>query len=199
MRYSFVLMGRSGCGKGTQVALLKKYLESIDPTPILHIETGPMFRDFILGSNFSNVRSRELYDNDDLQPSFLGCYMWSKAVIDSVTGKEHLIFDGVARTIEEAHTLGTALSFYKLDKNFVIELNVSRTWSEKHLLSRGRADDASIERIDKRLNWFEKDTVKAIDYYKNSGEYSFVTVNGEQPVEKVHEDILSFIAPLLSK
>src|SRR3989344_4491684 len=106
--YAFIFMGRSGCGKGTQVSLLKTYLASVDNTSVLHVESGPRFRDFILGEKFTNKRSREIYDNDDLQPSFLGCFMWSNVLLENATGNEHIIFDGVARTLVEAKVLETA-------------------------------------------------------------------------------------------
>ena len=192
-------MGRSGCGKGTQVALLQTFLSSKDKTPILHVESGPMFRDFIFGEEFTNKRSREIYDSDDLQPSFLGCFMWSKALVDKATGGQHIIFDGAARTLVEAKVLETVFEFYGITKSFVINLEVSRDWSEKRLLARGRADDASLEKIDKRLNWFEEDTLKAIDYYEKSSDYEYVKIDGEQAIEKVHESITAFVESILAK
>lgn len=196
--YAFIFMGRSGCGKGTQVSLLQTFLATKDKTPILHIESGPMFRDFILGEKYTNKHSREIYDNDDLQPSFLGCFMWTKSLLENATGNEHIIFDGVARTLVEAKVLETAFEFYGITKTFVINLEVSREWSERRLLARGRADDSSLEKIDKRLNWFEEDTMKAISYYEESPDYEYIAINGEQTVEKVHKDIAGFLTSKLN-
>ena len=44
---SFIFMGRSGCGKGTQAKLLMEYLKKIDPArDIFYLETGAGVREF---------------------------------------------------------------------------------------------------------------------------------------------------------
>jgi adenylate kinase family enzyme len=50
-------------------------------------------------------------------------------------------------------------------------------------------DDKTIEKIDKRLNWFDQDTWPAIEYFKTNPLYRFIEVNGEQSIEEVHADI----------
>jgi adenylate kinase family enzyme len=72
-----------------------------------------------------------------------------------------------------------------------VHLNVSRKWSDDRLLARGREDDRTLAKINKRLDWFEKDTMPAIEYFRESRFYKFIEVNGEQPIEKVHADIVS--------
>jgi hypothetical protein len=45
---TFIFIGRSGCGKGTQVALLQEYIKTRDhKRPILYIETGERFRNLL--------------------------------------------------------------------------------------------------------------------------------------------------------
>ena len=53
---TFIFIGRSGCGKGTQVALLQKYIKTQDyKRPILYIETGERFRQFIKEPSLSII------------------------------------------------------------------------------------------------------------------------------------------------
>ena len=61
-------MGRSGCGKGTQVKLLQEYIKKIDPDrEILYIQTGSVIREFIKGENYTEKAAKVLYDTGELQ------------------------------------------------------------------------------------------------------------------------------------
>jgi len=193
---SYIFIGRSGCGKGTQAELLKKYIEGKGDT-VLYIETGDKFRSFIKEDTFSSLRSKEIYEKADRQPDFLACLMWTEAMINTFTGKESVIFDGTPRSLPETMVLETALLFYKFEKRFLIYLDVSRQWSEARLTSRGRSDDVSLLKIDKRLNWFESDVLPAIEHFKSSPLYHFGFINGERDIETVHKSVLDFVEPLL--
>ena len=187
-----IFIGRSGCGKGTQAKLLRDWLhqEDSEKKQILYVETGDKFRQFILGESFSSRLTKENYDADKRQPDFLACLMWGNMLLEELEDNMHIVFDGVARSLAEANLITTALEFYKRDKPIVIHLDVSREWSEERLLARGRTDDKSLAKIIKRLNWFDADVMPAIEYFKKVPMYRYIRVNGEQPIEKVHEDIL---------
>ena len=85
----------------------------------------------------------------------------------------------------------TVISFYNR-KVVVIYVNVSREWSRERLLARGRNDDDS-HGIEKRLDWFDKDTMPAVDHFKTDSNYNFLDINGEQSIEDVHKEILAKI------
>ncbi|MEK7135289.1 MAG: nucleoside monophosphate kinase [Patescibacteria group bacterium] len=190
---TIILIGRSGCGKGTQAALFRNRLDRIDKQkqPILYVETGQYFREFIREGTFSSTLSKVINEKGERQPNFLACWMWSKVLIEELTEGMHLIFDGAPRARAEAEILTTALRFYKRETPVVIHINVSRLWSEEKLLKRGRSDDLTIEKIDKRLDWFDKDVIPALNYFKSDPFYKFVEVDGEQSIEKVHADIVA--------
>jgi len=193
MLHTVIFIGRSGCGKGTQADLLKERIVKEDhrKRKILYIETGDRFREFVRGKSFSSKLSKIIYDRDARQPDFLATVMWSEILINHLEEDMHLVFDGVARSQSEAKILSTALWFYQREKPAVIYINVSRKWSEEKLLRRGRSDDVNISRIDKRLDWFDKDVIPSIEYFKSNPFFRVIEVNGEQSVEKVHEEILS--------
>jgi adenylate kinase len=192
---TFIFTGRSGCGKGTQVELLKEYIakNDVSKTPIFYLETGARFRDFIKGDSYSSKLSNEMYKNGVRQPDFLAVWMWSHIFINDLKGGEHIFIDGTPRSLAEAKVLNTAMKFYGRGKPYVVYLNVSRDWSEKKLLGRGRLDD-DREDIKKRLDWYDKDVQPAVDFYKNDTDVIFLDINGEQPIEKVHEDIVAAIS-----
>ncbi len=189
---TFILIGRSGCGKGTQAKLLISYLKSNfgDDVPILHIETGARLREFIERDNFSSKKAKAVMEAKELQPSFVPNFIWSKALIDEMTGLEHLIIDGSPRKLVEAQIIDSALSFYDRKQPVVIHLNVSRDWSRDRLLTRGRKDD-DIVGIEKRLDWFDQEVAPVIEFFRNSGHFNYLEIDGEHSIGEVHNDILN--------
>lgn len=192
MLQTVIFIGRSGCGKGTQAALLKDFVHARDTykRQILYVETGERFRQFIRGDSYSSKLSNSIYAEDRRQPNFLGAYMWSSMLIEELGEEMHIFFDGVGRSKPEAELLTTALEFYKREKPTVVYIDVSRKWSEEKLLKRGRSDDANLAKIDMRLDWFDKDVLPAVEYFKTNPFYTFLNINGEQTVDEVHRDIL---------
>lgn len=193
MLHTVIFIGRSGCGKGTQAALLKERIARFDKERrhILYVETGEHFRRFIRGESFSSRLSRKIYESDERQPDFLACSMWTKVLLDELDKDMHIVFDGAPRALSEAEMLTSAFNFYKREQPTIIYIDVSRKWSEERLLSRGRSDDVNIEKIDKRLDWFDEDVMPAVEYFRNNPYYRFFDINGEQSIERVHADIIA--------
>lgn len=187
---TFIFIGRSGCGKGTQVALLQKYLKEKDPNVgIIHLETGSKFREFIAGKGYSNKLAGEIYKKGERQPDFLAVRFWANLLVDTIKADEHIFFDGICRSLVEAKVFSTITEFYNR-KVTVVYINVSRKWSTDRLLARGRDDDDK-QGIEKRLDWFESDTYPAIEYFKSDDRYLFLDINGEQHIESVHKELIS--------
>ncbi len=190
---TFIFTGRSGSGKGTQVKLLTEYIKQKDEEKrnVLYIETGARFRNFIAQDTYTSMLAREIMKKGDRQPDFMAVWMWSHELVENLKNTDdHWIFDGTPRSLNEAKVLDTSFDFFKRSEPAVVYINVSREWSEKHLLSRNRTDDDK-EGIKKRLDWFEKDVMPAVEYYKNDSVINYIEVNGEQPIEKVHQDLIS--------
>ncbi len=191
---TIVFIGRSGCGKGTQADLLIEELKRRDSEhPVVYIETGEGFRAFLTKDTHSSALAREVYASGALQPEFLAVYMWSDALTKSMVGNEHLILDGTPRKAREALVLDSAFSFYKRVRPTIIHVNVSSAWSRERLHERHRADDIDPAEVEKRLAWFDADVVPAIEWYKTAPGYQYSEINGEQPIEAVHADIMSAV------
>ena len=187
---TFIFIGRSGCGKGTQAELLVKFLLKKDPMrEILHLETGKLFRDFIKNSTYTHKLSSKIYDEGGLQPEFLTVNLWSAFFIQSMQENVHLVIDGTPRKYHEAQVLDSAMKFYNREKPYLLYLNVSRDWATERLKGRGRMDDNRSD-IKARLDWFETDVVKAIGFYRDNPDYHFLDISGERGVEEVHEEII---------
>jgi adenylate kinase len=187
---TFIFAGPSGCGKGTQVELLKEYLTKKTPEIAqFHSYTGDGFRAFIEGTTFASKRAREIQLAGGLQPEFLAVWIWAELLIKKFKGDEHLFIDGSPRKLGEAIVLDSALQFFKREDVKVIVLNVSDEETTRRLLARGRQDDKP-EAIKKRLEWYHDLVVPAVVYYKNRPGYKFIEIDGEQTPEEVHKAII---------
>ena len=190
-QYTFIIFGPSGSGKGTQAHLLIDALKQKDEkTRVLYIETGQKFRDFAVGESFTAKLVREIMNTGALLPEFLPVWMWAEVLVREITGNEHIIFEGVSRREHEAPILDSAMRFYKRESPIVISLEVSKDSATKRLLTRQRYDDTPAD-IAERLNWYDKNVLPAIEFFKNDPYYQFVSVNGENSIEQVHQDIMS--------
>jgi adenylate kinase len=187
---TFIFVGRSGCGKGTQVDLLEEVLKQQTPEiPIVHLETGELFREFIKGGNYTHELSNKIYKSGGLQPEFLTIHLWADFFMKNMNEKVHMTIDGTPRRLNEAEVLDTALNFYNRKDVNVILLNVSRKWSEERMLARKRVDDNKRD-INLRLDWFDADVVPAIEFFKNNSSYIFHDIDGERTIEEIHTDIV---------
>lgn len=190
---TFVFMGRSGCGKGTQAKLLMEQLAQTQPEhSVYYLETGQKFRDFLNAPYHASSLAKQIMDTGERQPDFLAIYMWSHLLVENMKGDEHLVLDGTPRSLIEAQALGTALTFFDRSDARIIHINISRQEAETRLRARGRGDDAE-NGIQKRLDWFDRDVVPAIEYYRTHPEYHFYEINGEQSVEAVQAELLRAI------
>lgn len=191
MLQTVIFIGRSGAGKGVQSGLLQELLKKENPeTPILYIETGAHFRKHVKSAGYTWERVRTVTDKGERAPDFVAIWIWSGVFVDQMHGNEHLVFDGMPRSVDEAKLLDTALSFYERKDPVVVFLNVSQGWAEERLRGRGRADDLNPEVVARRLAFFEKDVAPAVEHYRTSPSYRFLDINGEQTPEEVHADIV---------
>ena len=191
---TFIFIGRSGCGKGTQVSLLMEYLNKLDAfKEILYIQSGQEFREFIKGDSETQKLSKAIYDIGGLQPEFLAVHIWSHMLIQKYNKNKHIIFDGTPRKYHESGVLDSIRDFYSLENPFVINIDISKEESIKRLMARGRMDDNEKE-IEKRLSWYETDVLPAIEFYKKSKNYTFLNIDGERSIEKIHEDLMHRLA-----
>lgn len=189
---TIILMGRSGCGKGTQAKLVQEYLKQTDPNrEIFYLETGQQFRDFIAQDTYTSNLSKAIMETGALQPAFLAIHIWSHVFIEQMKGGENMVLDGTPRTLSEIEALDTAFKFYNRETPTVFVIEVSKEWSKARLTERGRSDDNRAGDQEARLSWFDTDVVPAIRHMQEAKMYNVININGEQTIEKVHEDIVS--------
>ncbi len=190
---TFIFIGRSGCGKGTQARLLSDYLKKLRPEQnTVYISSGSELREFIKGNTLTQKLAKEIYDKGGLQPEFLIVNLWAGALVRDYTGTENLIMDGMPRKYHEAGVLDSIFDYYHLPRPLVIHMEISNEESTKRLLARKRFDDIKAE-IANRLSWYETDVVPTMEYYKKNEKYRFISINGERSIEEIHKDIISHL------
>lgn len=203
MSHSFIFIGRSGCGKGTQAMMLIDYLKSQAPQQdILYIQTGDLLRKYISEqettekrSDFVHDRAKALSEHGGLIPEFLVVYMWAKKIIEEYREGMHIVCDGMPRKTHEAAILESVLDFLSIDRPYIINIAVSELWAQDRMMARMRADD-TVESIRERLSWYEKQVVPTIEYYKKTKGYKYIEVDGEQSISDVYHNIIAKIGIL---
>jgi adenylate kinase family enzyme len=186
----FIFIGRSGSGKGTQADLITKLLKRRDPGHnVVYIQTGQGFRDFIKGDSLTAREAKKIYDAGDFEPEFLTVHIWSHMLVENYRAGDHVIFDGTPRKFHEAGVLDSILAFYRFEKPFVIHLDIEREESMKRLLLRKRIDDTPLN-IEERLNWYDREVKKALEFYNGNPDYHFLNIDGARAVDDIHADIV---------
>jgi len=192
-KLGFMFIGRSGCGKGTQAKLLINYLEEkYGKGTVLDAYAGKNIRKLSVGDTYTSELSLRLIHEGNRHPDFLANWGWAVDVIEKMGPNMHLILDGSPRSVLEAELIDEAMAFYEMDKVFPILIDLSREKSKERMLSRKRDDDKEAQ-IEARLDYYDRDVVPTIEYFKSKSENKIVEIDGGQPVEKVHQDILKAV------
>ncbi len=185
-----IFVGRSGCGKGTQVEKLIEYIKKNDKRKIFHLEAGDRFRSFIKKGNYSAKLANEINEVGGLQPEFLSVWAWGGEVVKGLKEDQHLFIDGTPRRLIEAKVLESLFDFYGRQHVDIVYINVSRESAIKRLQARGRGDDQEMSDILNRLDWFDDDVVPVLDYYRAHKSHTFHDINGEGTVDEVYAEMI---------
>lgn len=190
---TFIFFGPSGSGKGTQAKLLiDKIKEKDNSKPVLYIETGQKLRDFVTETSFAAREAKNIMESGGLLPEFLPIWIWTEYFVRHVAGDEHMVLDGLSRRAHEAPILDSAMKFYKRENPFVISIELPREVAAERLHNRKRIDDTNLD-IEKRLDWYNANVLPAIEYFKTNPYYRFISIDGNQDIGIVHQEILNKI------
>jgi adenylate kinase family enzyme len=110
-------------------------------------------------------------------------------LISLLTPEKNLIADGYPRAVTQSMSFEEMLKFYKREDIKIIYIEISKEEAVKRLKLRGRHDDTD-EGIATRFDEYANNVVPAMNYFKNKTGYTIYTINGEQSVENVHQDII---------
>lgn len=211
-----ILMGRSGCGKGTQAKLLIKEFG------FNYLSSGKFLRDRTKKNDFSGKKLRNVMGKGELVPTPVMFRFWAGKIAEmkDKINKKGLILDGNPRALLEAELMDGIFEWFEWTNIKVILLDISNREAFNRLTKRRickecgqlipwvgqskklkkcpqcrgelmtRFDDKP-EAIKARLDFYKKDVQPAVDYYKKQGK--LIRVSGEQSIESVHQEILKFL------
>ena len=185
---NLILFGKPGSGKGTQASLIKNKYD------LVHISTGDVFRKNMSNKTDLGMLAKGYMEKGELVPDEVTVNMLKKELEDCLPC-EGFIFDGFPRTSYQAEKLDALLTKYSLNIHLTIALDVDNQTLIKRLLNRGkssgRSDDQSEDKINKRLQEYDKKTKPLIEFYTKQNKYKSINGIGEM------DDITARIVNLL--
>lgn len=183
---TFVFIGRSGCGKGTQAALLQTYLES-KGCEVLRLGTGDFARERAQKNTLTGRWIKSILDAGGFFPSWLAGALMIEMIEPNLTKHEQvLLLDGSPRRMHEAEVLDDFMAHLKRPAVRAIHLDISEDECRRRLMARGRGDDTE-DAIQNRLSWFTTQVAPVLDYYGDR----LITVSGEGAIETIHDSIIT--------
>ena len=210
-----LIMGRPGAGKGTQAANIKEYYG------IPHISTGDMFRAAIKEGTELGKLAKSYMDKGALVPDEVTIGIVKERLLKDDCKKGFLL-DGFPRNVLQAEALDSFMKEQGISLDAVLDVNVDASILIRRIVGRRicktcgatyhidfnkpkkegicdncgtpliqRADD-TIETAGSRLEVYAKQTAPLLAYYEKQN--LLKTVNGDQELNKVFEDIKAVLA-----
>lgn len=210
-----LIMGRPGAGKGTQAANIKEYYG------IPHISTGDMFRAAIKEGTELGKLVKSYMDKGALVPDEVTIGIVKERLLKDDCKKGFLL-DGFPRNVLQAEALDSFMKEQGISLDAVLDVNVDASILIRRIVGRRicktcgatyhidfnkpkkegicdncgtpliqRADD-TIETAGSRLEVYDKQTAPLLAYYEKQN--LLKTVNGDQELNKVFEDIKAVLA-----
>lgn len=183
-----LFFGTQGAGKGTQVKMLIEYLRTKSDRSVIHIDMGAELREMISAGGYSAPLVQAVLNAGKRMPDFMPTYLQTKKIVQSLTGEEHIIADGLARGPDQTRAFDDMMQFYGRSDYHVVQLTLSEDSSVKRLLARGRVDDTE-EAIRSRLAWSKTDMLPQLELLKSRGR-PVHEIDGEPEVQTIHTNIL---------
>ncbi len=181
---TFVFIGRSGCGKGTQAALLETFLKE-QGCETLRLGTGDFARSRAAKNTLTGKWIKEILDAGGFFPSWLaGALMLEMIEPELVSEGQVLLLDGSPRRLFEAQVLDEFMAHLHRPPVRPIHLDISAEECARRLTARGRGDDTE-EAIKNRLTWYETQVVPALGYYGDR----LITVPAEGDIDAIQADL----------
>ncbi|MDQ6617249.1 MAG: adenylate kinase [Actinomycetota bacterium] len=180
-----LLLAPPGAGKGTQARRLAQHYG------IEHISTGDMLRQEVAAATPLGLQAGDYLDRGDLVPDELIREMVIRR-INEADRTGGFLLDGYPRNLAQAEEAGQLARDNNIQINGAVYLDVRQEELLRRLLERGghesRSDDNEAT-IRHRLEVFDTQTRPLAEYFGQRGQ--LVSVDGEQPVEKVTQDIIN--------
>jgi len=205
-----LIMGRPGAGKGTQAANIKEYYN------IPHISTGDMFRAAMKNGTKLGLLAKSYMEKGALVPDEVTIGIVQERLLEDDC-KNGFLLDGFPRTIAQAEAFDAFLNSNDIKLDAALNVDVDASILIRRMVGRrvcktcgatyhvefnpskkeGVCDNCGsplIQRPDdteetavNRLETYDAQTAPLLDFYAKKN--LLKTVNGDQPLDKVFDDI----------
>ena len=184
----YVLFGPPGAGKGTQAsAMVERY-------HLHHVSTGDLLRKEIAAGTELGLQAKALIEDGRLVPDDVVIRMIGQ-VFQTVKDVDGFLLDGFPRTIEQARVLDDMLNKIGGSVTAVVSIMIPDQMIVDRIRHRaaieGRADDASVETIKRRIETYHAQTEPEIAFYQEQGKYH--EVDGVGTIEEVRDRIFALV------
>lgn len=170
-----IMAGVAGAGKSIQGRLLA------DERGLPWLSTGEFLRMLISGQRRRDMVAGKLLPDKEI----IALVQKVFSVIDT---REEFVLDGFPRSTAQADWLVGQIKYGQLEATAIIHLKASEEVVKQRLLKRGRPDDNEAT-ITVRFEEYRKATLPVLEHFR-SAKLPVYDIDGEQPVEKVNQDIL---------
>ena len=169
---SIILLGKPGCGKGTQA---KMWAEKYN---LYHVDAGQLLRNCVKNNCKYKYEIQKAFREGSMVRNEITAYALKKEFNDHVycltCQYQGAIIDGCPRNMQNVKI------FEENDFNVVavLDLNVSDEISKQRVMSRnsGRTDD-NEQVLNRRLNYFKDNTLPVFEYFKAKKMYNKIDAN----------------------
>jgi adenylate kinase len=187
-----LFFGSQGAGKGTQVQMLVDHLQKASDRAVIRIDMGQELRNLRDTGTLAGTLTGEIINAGHRIYDFMAIYLQTKKVIESFTGSEHIIADGLARGEDQTVAYDDMMRFFKRDNLQIINLVINDDTAVSRLMGRGRSDDTE-EAIRRRLAWTKTDVLPQLELLKSRGRIVH-EIDGEPDVDTIHKNILTALS-----
>ena len=176
-----MILGGPGAGKGTQAEGISQHLD------IPSISTGEVLRNAIAYRTSLGEKARPYVEKGELVPDDIMIQFIRQRLLQRDVSDGWLL-DGYPRTAFQAEELDFLLEDLGQQLNWAIYLNVPEDVLASRTIQRSRSDDKPLI-IRRRIELFYQRTIPILEYY--SPRDRLLDINGNQPPEKVQQEIFS--------
>lgn len=186
------ILGPSGGGKGTQAKLLEeKYGWK-------HVSVGELFREEIAKGTKIGQEANEYVEKGDWVPTKL-TFRMLRPVLENLL-ETGFVLDGFPRLPDQPKILDNFLEENGASLDMAIHLDIrpkvimerrKKSWEEGKSFYDQKRKDETIQAIRSRIEEYQKTITPILNYYQDQG--ILFRVDGERPIEPIHQDIVSQI------
>lgn len=174
-----IFMGVAGAGKSKQGRMIA------DELGLPWLSTGEFLRMLIAGERRKHMLAGKLLGDDEIITLVQKIF----GIIDT---NQEFVLDGFPRTAKQADWLLNQVKHGQLRVTAVIHLTASEEVVRGRLINRGRPDDHH-DAISERFNEYRQAVLPILEHFEEAG-VPVYTINGDQAVSAVHEDIKRVLA-----